>query len=419
MQGWRRWSGRLVLPTTVVACLVAATPNDSAPADRATAAATASPASDSDHDGLSDDAEVRRYHTDPRRRDTDRDGLRDGEEILRYHTNPRRSDGDHDDLTDGAEVRRYHTDPRRRDTDRDGLRDGEEILRYHTNPLERDSDGDGYGDRAEVRQETDPRAPRSRPGFPGADNTGVPAGTPLSAYTGPSNIRTPNTVIDGKTLGCIEVSAPGVVIRNSRISCPDGFYAVYVDDQISTQTLLTIEDSEITCGAAGTAAADSDITLRRVNIHDCENGLSVNQNVTVEDSYIHDLTTSAEAHPDGIQFAAGHWNGSSYVCCVLDLTIRHNTIYGQNSDGSPANAAIISGRGGDTNILIENNLFAGGGYTLYCEQDAKGTNYRVLNNHFSTRFSAKVGFYGPSTDCSDETQSGNVYHETGKELRLG
>ena len=106
------------------------------------------------------------------------------------------------------------------------------------------------------------------------------------------------------------------------------------------------------------------------------------------------------------------------MCCSLNVTFRHNTIYGMDSDGSFANAAIISGRGGDTNILIENNLFAGGGYTLYCEQGAKGTNYQVLNNRFSRKFGSKVGYYGPSTDCSDETQSGNVYHETGRELRL-
>ena len=41
------------------------------------------------------------------------------------------------------------------------------------------------------------------------------------------------------------------------------------------------------------------------------------------------------------------------------------------------------------------------------EQDAKGSDYRVLNNAFSRQFSQKVGFYGISTDCSNETQSGN------------
>jgi hypothetical protein len=69
-------------------------------------------------------------------------------------------------------------------------------------------------------------------------------------------------------------------------------------------------------------------------------------------------------------------------------------------------------------VLIENNLFAGGAYALYCEQDARGVNYRVVDNHFSRKFSSRVGYYGPSTDCSDETQSGNVYHETAEPLKL-
>ena len=44
-----------------------------------------------------------------------------------------------------------------------------------------------------------------------------------------------------------------------------------------------------------------------MNIHGCENGLDIDQNITVEDSYIHDLYNGAEAHTDGIQFASGHF----------------------------------------------------------------------------------------------------------------
>ena len=68
------------------------------------------------------------------------------------------------------------------------------------------------------------------------------------------------------------------------------------------------------------------------------------------------------------------------------------------------------------NILIENNLFAGGGYTLYCDQKSRGVNYRVINNRFSRKFSPEAGFFGPSTECSDESQSGNLYHESGLPL---
>ena len=115
----------------------------------------------------------------------------------------------------------------------------------------------------------------------------------------------------------------------------------------------------------------------------------------MEDSYIHDLYNSAEAHTDGIQFAAGHSSTARSCAGVLNVTIRHNTIYGMGADGSFGTSAIISNSGGDTNVLIENNLLAGGAYTLYCEQRATGVNYRVLNNRFSRKFSPKVGLLRP------------------------
>lgn len=76
----------------------------------------------------------RSFETSQRRRDSDGDGLSNWAEIHRYHTNPHRRDTDRDGLSDGAEVKRYHTDPRRRDTDGDGYSDGYEVHHLHSNP---------------------------------------------------------------------------------------------------------------------------------------------------------------------------------------------------------------------------------------------------------------------------------------------
>jgi len=261
-------------------------------------------------------------------------------------------------------------------------------------------------------------APPPPSGFPGASNTGVPAGTTLSPYTGPSTISTAGTVIDGKSMGCITVRAPGVVIRNSKISCQGG-YAVYVPDGAFTGTSLTVEDSEVDCKlTGGNGLGEANITVRRVDIQGCENGFDINQNLMIQDSYIHDLYNSGSAHTDGAQMAAGHYENGQLVAGSRNVTFLHNTIYGMGADGSFGTSAIISNRGADRDILIQNNLMAGGAVAIYCEQGATGTNYRVLDNHFSTRFGPKVGFYGVSTDCSDEVQSGNVYHETGQPVRL-
>jgi hypothetical protein len=265
------------------------------------------------------------------------------------------------------------------------------------------------------RGKSTPPAPT---GFPGALTTGVRAGVALSPYSGSGVVRTAGTVISGKSIGCIEIAAPGVVIRDSRISCSGS--AVYSGDGDYAGSGLVIEDSEIDCrGGGGTAVGEANYTLRRVNIHGCENGLDVNQNVTIEDSYIHDLYEGGDSHTDGIQLASGHFENGTLVAASRNVTIRHNTIYGVGDNGAFGTSAIISNKGGDRDILIQGNLLAGGAYTLYCEQGANGTNYRVLDNHFSTRFGPKVGAFGASTDCSDEQQSGNVIHETGQPLTLG
>jgi hypothetical protein len=248
----------------------------------------------------------------------------------------------------------------------------------------------------------------------------VPAGTALTAYTGPSTISTANTVISNKTMGCIRVTAPGVVIKNSRISCANpGPDVVLSGDGDYSGTPLLVEDSEIDCkNGPGTGVGDTNVTVRRVNIHGCENGLDIDANVTVQDSYIHDLYNTSSSHSDGMQFASHYGPGGSVVEGVINVTVDHNTIYGMGYDGSFGTSAIISHRSGDTNVLIQDNLLAGGAFTLYCEQDAKGTNYRVIDNHFSRKFGPNVGAYGPSDGCSDETQSGNVYHETGQPVTL-
>lgn len=255
--------------------------------------------------------------------------------------------------------------------------------------------------------------------FPDATNTGVPAGTTLTAYTGPSTISTAGTVIDGKTLGCIRINAPGVTIRNSKISCAGGI-AVSVDDKGGpAANRLLLVDVEITCqNTGGTGISEAHYVVRRAHIHGCENGLDVNQNVLIEDSYIHDLFGGNDAHADGIQLA-WHWNGSAYVCCAKNVTIRHNTIYSVHADGSLGTATVIMNPNADENVLIEGNLLAGGAATVYCNRPGTGINVRLVDNHFSTRFSPKVGAYMASDDCGDETLSGNVFHETGQPIPLG
>jgi hypothetical protein len=238
------------------------------------------------------------------------------------------------------------------------------------------------------------------PNYPDASCTGVPPGITLTVVNSGMTISTANTIVDGRDIrGCVRVTAPGVIIRNSRITCS----GPYVIDTIGVAgTWLTIQDSEIACINGGMAAiGEEQVTALRNDISGCENGFDVNKNMTIQDNYIHDLFQGGSAHTDGIQM----WNTATNVI------IQHNRIYANNGT-----SAIISPSEGNLGTVIRDNLFAGGAYTLYCRQNGSG-GQQVINNRFSTLFYPKSGAGGPWTECGDEAVvSGNVYHETGQLL---
>ena len=110
---------------------------------------------DSDGDGLSDERETVRWHTDPRDPDTDDDGLPDGLEVD-TDTNPTLPDTDADGLRDGDEDANHNgavdtgeSDPRKADTDGGGAGDAWERANPPHDPLDAsddDSDHDGVPD---------------------------------------------------------------------------------------------------------------------------------------------------------------------------------------------------------------------------------------------------------------------------------
>src|SRR5579859_849830 len=283
-------------------------------------------------------------------------------------------------------------------------------------------------------------SPCPLPKYPDATCTGVPAGTVLTPITGDMDINTPNTVIDSKYVqGVITVNAPGVIIKNSKIrgSVSNNHASKYHAGYSGTG--LLIEDSEITCEDANgvatnsTALGDNSVTALRLNIHSCENGFDMDLDADIEDSYIHDLFQSADAHTDGIQ----SYDGSN-------MKLIHNTFYGDtpfcpNADYCSGTSGVNDNAHPDSpvhtnGLIVKDNLLAGGAFTLYCP-GSSSTNDVIQDNHFSFKFrdpnskvvygpgvpppwkpdsGSGVGSYGPWTGCNDEAVvSGNVYHETG------
>lgn len=206
--------------------------------------------------------------------------------------------------------------------------------------------------------------------FPDASNTGVPTGTTL-APSGGLTINTAGTVVDGKDIsGPVVVNAANVTIRNSRIRATD----FWVVDNNSTGLLL--EDVELDGrGANNDCIGSANLTIRRANIHSCENGFNVDGSMTVEDSYVHDLTTANGAHTDGAQFGQG----------ASDITFRHNTIRTQPAGTSAQSTSAIimwdEGNPQNTRVHIENNILDGSAaaFALYPPKQAASAIY--INNN--------------------------------------
>ena len=225
-------------------------------------------------------------------------------------------------------------------------------------------------------------------GLPNAGNTGVPAGTALSVISGDYTITTDGAVISGKEFhGCVDVQAANVTIKNSR------FFSSGCAIR-NHSTGLTISDVEISCDNDPhlTGVGDANFTVIRANIHNCENGFDIRANVTVRDSYIHDLYYGDGAHTDGAQLNQGASN----------ITLTHNTIISPNPGGTSAIGIWNEVDPQASNVLVSGNLLAGGAYTLYCPR-RNSTNVQIVNNRFSS------GEYGSTDSCT----SGHVAAFTG------
>ena len=228
---------------------------------------------------------------------------------------------------------------------------------------------------------------------PGPHNTGVPAGTVLTP-SGSMRIETPGALIENLDIdGEVTVLANDVTIRNVRIRS-GGYYPIRYFDNDNTG--LLVEDSEIegTSDDVTAALSFANYTARRLNIHGGADGFKADENVLIEDCWIHDLRNGPEQHNDGVQSTGGK-----------GVTLRHDSISGAS------NACVQTGDEGAAtqDLTVECNYLSGGGYTLNIRGSGvtRPINTKVINNVFS-RDSA----YGPWTiDDLNPIVTGNTYED--------
>lgn len=204
-------------------------------------------------------------------------------------------------------------------------------------------------------------------GFPDPDagNVGVPSGTSLTS-SGSITASTPGQVIDGKDVtGGITVSANNVTIQNTRITASGTGCGATSPCGNSIITLtgaydLTVSHVELT--SSGTTVehairnpSGGTLHIDHVYHHGTIDSLCWCGNADISDSYsVIDLAISLD-HLENT-YSDGH-----------TLTVDHNTFI--NLQDQTANVFANTGNGGggpcSNHLTITDNLFAGGGYSIY------------------------------------------------------
>jgi hypothetical protein len=268
-----------------------------------------------------------------------------------------------------------------------------------------------------------------RCGFPDGTNTGVPAGVSLRKVPGQVSrgpgwyydhrgfvaVVAAGAVLSGLSLPCgVSVTASHVTIRDVKI-VTSGQSAMGValrhvhDVTIEHSTIagtntgsgrLMVGVKDVYGDATGTRLLDDDI-------FQAGTGVQIYQGL-IQGTYIHHLGMISGDHVNGVTT-----NGDTEP-----LVIRHNTIF--DSFAQTDAIGLFQDFGVVANVTIDDNLLAGGGYSIYGGEGSKGrpSHIVVTGNRISTRFFRHGGYWGPAVDfdvrAPGDAWSGNVWDSTGR-----
>jgi hypothetical protein len=256
-------------------------------------------------------------------------------------------------------------------------------------------------------------------------NTGVPAGTSLTIVNGDQVYSTANQVISGLDIrGYVQITGKNVTIKNSIIrggvkSCTSASAQNSAPLWVRADTAASaiIQDVEISPSNA-TACMDgiwaSNSTLSRVNVHGAVDGIKAYDNLTIQDSYIHDLAHFAsdpnqgggETHNDGIQ---------SYECNANVKVLHNNIDLSTTTGGNAAYQITQDGGKACSGIVISDNWLNGGGCTLNIAHKVLTslTGVSVTGNRFGRSRSFANCLILLSTRSTLTANTGNVWDDTG------
>ena len=164
---------------------------------------------------------------------------------------------------------------------------------------------------------------------------------------------------------------------------------------------LTIEDSEIAGGGfvqSGVSQESTGLGVARCAVHDVFSGAVLGTGASVKDSFFHDLSVGVSSQGN-----------------VSTITVRHNSITVKT--GGEAAVGLYANAGPLVNVTIQDNLLAGGGYTVYGAAGTGSHDVRVIGNRFSRALFPRSGSFGPVTQwdayATGNTWADNVWDDTG------
>ncbi len=271
------------------------------------------------------------------------------------------------------------------------------------------SSGAGSGGSDAGPPSSDPTSPSASaaPERPDESTTGVPAGVELEPSEG-LEITEDGAVVEGLHItGSVVISADDVTFRDSLVQTDTSLYPVVVDGASD----VVIEDIEVdNMGGTGIGIfiSDSSVTVRRADVHSAEDGIRIqSDDVTIEDSYVHDLQRHSGGHHDAVQIRSGD-----------DITLEGNTLlpFNEETDDEMNAAVQIGSLVGDdqiTDLRVIDNYMDGGGFTVNGGGRDEVDSATYAGNRFGRnyRFAVSGNLDGSTWDDS------NVWDDTGTPAR--
>lgn len=208
-----------------------------------------------------------------------------------------------------------------------------------------------------------------------------------------------------------------ITFRRCRIYAgPDGDPWAYWGVLNENGVNLVFEDCDM-FGGQDSIISGSSYILRRCRVHGGGDGLKwAGSGVVIEDSYIDAYIdpSNPDPHADGAQTLG--CSGGGVV--GAGGTLRHNTFW---MPAESTSCVILSTGSADQirDVLIEDNLFRGGVYSVYggyqsgVDTLSKVSNIIVRDNAFSTTLYASGGSSGPltSVDSPAVSHTGNTWYD--------